>query len=158
MPILVGSLKPGEGKDTEDAFGRVMAQYLDSDENLFVISSDFCHWGSRFNFTWHKPSESGGDEIWESVEYLDRKGMSLIEAVDGSGFQEYSEFFNAAAAQRVARTRQRRSSLTPNAERDESPQVQKHNLWSPSDRRPVTRDQALQGQLGRRKERGRRAK
>ena len=91
--MLVGALKSGEGENTEDAFGRVLAPYLDSEENLFVISSDFCHWGSRFSFTWHKPAESGGDEIWESVEYLDRKGMALVEAVDGSGFQAYRELF-----------------------------------------------------------------
>ena len=89
--MLVGALQFGEGENTEDAFGRALAPYLDSDENIFVISSDFCHWGRRFNFTWHKPSESGGNEIWKSVEYLDHKGMSLIEAIDCAGFQACRE-------------------------------------------------------------------
>lgn len=26
---------------------RILAPYLEDEENLFVISSDFCHWGSR---------------------------------------------------------------------------------------------------------------
>lgn len=27
---------------------RILAPYLENEENLFVISSDFCHWGSRY--------------------------------------------------------------------------------------------------------------
>lgn len=33
---------------TEAMFGALLAPYFDSPENLFVISSDFCHWGKRF--------------------------------------------------------------------------------------------------------------
>jgi AmmeMemoRadiSam system protein B len=41
VPVLVGAL-PAE-KEVE--FGRIFARYLADPENLFVISSDFCHWG-----------------------------------------------------------------------------------------------------------------
>lgn len=27
---------------------RILAPYFEDEENLFVISSDFCHWGSRY--------------------------------------------------------------------------------------------------------------
>ena len=40
----------------EAVFGRTLAPYLDDPGNLFVISSDFCHWGSRFRYTHHDPS------------------------------------------------------------------------------------------------------
>ena len=32
-------------------FGRVLSVYLDDPSNLFVISSDFCHWGEGFRYT-----------------------------------------------------------------------------------------------------------
>ena len=41
VPVLVGALKEGK----EVAYGRVFSQYLADPHNLFVVSSDFCHWG-----------------------------------------------------------------------------------------------------------------
>ena len=41
IPVLVGSLTA----DKEQRYGRIFAKYLADPENLFVISSDFCHWG-----------------------------------------------------------------------------------------------------------------
>ena len=42
VPILVGSL----ANDKEQLYGELLAPYLADPDNLFVISSDFCHWGS----------------------------------------------------------------------------------------------------------------
>lgn len=41
----------------------MLARYLDDPGNVFIVSSDFCHWGQRFQFTFfdehkvprHKP-------------------------------------------------------------------------------------------------------
>lgn len=52
VPIMVGSTNPA----TEAAFGTLLAPYLADVENAFVISSDFCHWGSRFGYTYYLPS------------------------------------------------------------------------------------------------------
>ena len=41
MPVLVGSLSV----EKEQMYGSIFAKYLADPENLFVISSDFCHWG-----------------------------------------------------------------------------------------------------------------
>ncbi|TGZ74587.1 hypothetical protein CRM22_000854 [Opisthorchis felineus] len=41
VPIVVGSLSSAR----EAVYGRILAPYLLNPENLFVISSDFCHWG-----------------------------------------------------------------------------------------------------------------
>lgn len=41
VPILVGFLTP----DEESMYGQIFAPYLADPENIFVISSDFCHWG-----------------------------------------------------------------------------------------------------------------
>lgn len=43
VPILVGALKP----DKEAEYGHLLHKYLLDENNLFVISSDFCHWGKR---------------------------------------------------------------------------------------------------------------
>ena len=40
VPILVGALNEA----TERQYGHLLAPYLDDPENLFVVSSDFCHW------------------------------------------------------------------------------------------------------------------
>mmetsp|Transcript_7950 Transcript_7950/g.10383 ORF Transcript_7950/g.10383 Transcript_7950/m.10383 type:complete len:298 (+) Transcript_7950:67-960(+) len=82
VPVLVGNLTP----ESEKRFGSIFAEYLADEKNLFVISSDFCHWGSRFNFM-HYNKEDG--EIFESIEKLDKMGMELIEKLDFDGFIKY---------------------------------------------------------------------
>jgi len=82
VPIVVGALSV----DAEEAIGRLLAPYLRSEENAFVVSSDFCHWGSRFRYTfWDR---SHGD-IDQSVEWLDREGMRIIEGGDPKEFRAY---------------------------------------------------------------------
>ncbi|OAY78546.1 Protein MEMO1 [Ananas comosus] len=44
VPILVGALN----SDNEAMFGRLLAKYVDDPKNFFSVSSDFCHWGSRY--------------------------------------------------------------------------------------------------------------
>ncbi len=41
VPVLVGALK----EDREKEYGQIFSKYLADPSNLFVISSDFCHWG-----------------------------------------------------------------------------------------------------------------
>jgi predicted class III extradiol MEMO1 family dioxygenase len=36
--------------------GELLAPYLSDPGTLFIISSDFCHWGSRFNYQWQQQS------------------------------------------------------------------------------------------------------
>ena len=52
VPIMVGSTSPA----AEVAFGKLLAPYIADDSNAFVISSDFCHWGSRFGYTYYLPT------------------------------------------------------------------------------------------------------
>jgi len=93
VPVLVGAL----ADEAEAQYGRLLAPHLLRPENLFVISSDFCHWGRRFRFQ-HYDRAAG--EIWQSVEALDRRGMALIEAQDAAGFSAYQkEFGNTICGQ-----------------------------------------------------------
>lgn len=55
--------------EQEKLYGDILAPYLNDPQNLFVISSDFCHWGSRFRYTYY--DESAGP-IHKCIEKLDK--------------------------------------------------------------------------------------
>ncbi|GFR76870.1 mediator of cell motility 1 [Elysia marginata] len=86
VPILVGSLSPAN----EAKYGKLLSGYLKEPGNLFVISSDFCHWGRRFGYT-HYDKSCG--KIWQSIESLDKMGMNIIETMDPPAFTEYLKTF-----------------------------------------------------------------
>lgn len=44
VPILVGAVSA----ENEAMYGQILAKYVDNPNNFFSISSDFCHWGSRY--------------------------------------------------------------------------------------------------------------
>ncbi|ENN81117.1 hypothetical protein YQE_02485, partial [Dendroctonus ponderosae] len=82
VPILVGSLTP----EKEAQYGRIFAQYLADPKNLFIISSDFCHWGHRFRYTYYDRSYGS---VYQSIEGLDRVGMNIIENLNPTEFTNY---------------------------------------------------------------------
>ena len=86
VPIMVGALSEA----AEARYGKLLAKYLLDPATLFVVSSDFCHWGERFQFTYHEPKHG---EIADSIEALDRAGMAHIEAQDTAGFAAYQRQF-----------------------------------------------------------------
>merc|ERR1711997_594443 len=82
VPILVGSLSP----EKEVKYGRIFAKYLADPNNLFIISSDFCHWGERFRYTEYDERKG---EIHESIKALDYEGMDIIESLNHEAFSNY---------------------------------------------------------------------
>ncbi|CAF1097616.1 unnamed protein product [Adineta steineri] len=82
VPILVGSLDSSK----LEKYGQLLAPYLCNPRILFVISSDFCHWGRRFSYNPHDPADG---EIWQFIEKLDHKGMELIEKMSLPDFHNY---------------------------------------------------------------------
>lgn len=86
VPIMVGALS----EQAEAAAGRTLAPYLADPANFFVISSDFCHWGKRFSYTYYDSSKG---QIWQSVEDLDRQGMAAIETQSPLAFYAYQKKF-----------------------------------------------------------------
>ncbi|KAJ1343106.1 AmmeMemoRadiSam system protein B [Batrachochytrium salamandrivorans] len=82
VPILVGSSRP----QNQHQYAELLAPYLADPSNLFVVSSDFCHWGRRFDYTFRgDPSMP----IHESIEKVDREAMALIEKGDPAEFDAY---------------------------------------------------------------------
>lgn len=41
VPIMVGSIDAVQ----EEYYGKILSKYIDMDDTLFVVSTDFCHWG-----------------------------------------------------------------------------------------------------------------
>ncbi|GAA93461.1 uncharacterized protein L969DRAFT_93432 [Mixia osmundae IAM 14324] len=95
VPIMVGSISTSK----ESAFGKLLAPYLADEDTLFVISSDFCHWGTRFGYTYYVPKEDSSAPvqlaktnsahadfpIHKSIELIDREGMRHVELTKDSG-------------------------------------------------------------------------
>lgn len=86
VPLMVGEID----KDQMPKYAQALKPYFDDDRNLFVISSDFCHWGEDFDFT-HKYPEIEDKEIYKSIQKLDLKALVLIEKHELTKFQAYLE-------------------------------------------------------------------
>lgn len=82
VPIMVGSTN----NERDRLYADILAKYFIQPNTLFVISSDFCHWGDRFSYTYYDKSYG---EIWQSIEALDRLGMTIIEKQDPKEFKDY---------------------------------------------------------------------
>lgn len=82
VSIVVGALTP----DGEASYGEILAPYLENPENFFILSSDFCHWGSRFNYTYYHNLHQ---HIHQSIKALDHEGMRIIEGGDPAAFTKY---------------------------------------------------------------------
>ncbi|PWN37028.1 UPF0103-domain-containing protein [Meira miltonrushii] len=87
VPILVGSTSDSK----ENSFGKLLAPYVKRRKTLFVVSSDFCHWGSRFRYTHYQPS------LEEDIQHLKASNPvspnsppihASIRALDGQAIQE----------------------------------------------------------------------
>lgn len=95
VPILVGATGPS----AERAYGALLAPYLADPGSVFIVSSDFCHWGSRFSYTYYLPSSSSAPAdgysirsskpnnppptdppIYESIARLDKLSMEAVES------------------------------------------------------------------------------
>ena len=49
VPMMVGQC----GEKLIEAYAKVLTPYFDDENTVFCISSDFCHWGSRFRYTYY---------------------------------------------------------------------------------------------------------
>uniref|UniRef100_A0A915PVR6 Protein MEMO1 n=1 Tax=Setaria digitata TaxID=48799 RepID=A0A915PVR6_9BILA len=83
VPVLVGSLSPSK----QATYGKIFSKYLSDPKIVFVVSSDFCHWGSRFHFMPH--DSSTGLPIYEQIAAMDKQGMDAISSLNPATFGEY---------------------------------------------------------------------
>ena len=72
VPLMVGDI----AEENYILYSEILLPLFMDERTVFVVSSDFCHWGQRFSFTHKFPDEP---IIYRSIERLDRQGMNLIE-------------------------------------------------------------------------------
>jgi len=80
VPVLVGQLGPGD----EAAIADALRPWL-SARTLVVVSSDFTHYGPRFDYV------PFGDQVKENLRKLDMGAVELILKKDAAGFASYVE-------------------------------------------------------------------
>ncbi|RMZ69358.1 duf52 domain [Pyrenophora seminiperda CCB06] len=89
IPIMVGNTDAA----TEAHYGALLAPHLAMTTNIFVISSDFCHWGTRFRYTYYQPADASPATqlkassrvpadypIHESIKAVDHESMDAVES------------------------------------------------------------------------------
>jgi AmmeMemoRadiSam system protein B len=84
VPIMVGDLN----NKGQELFGQIFSEYLKDPKSLFIISSDFCHWGRNFDYRIY---DKKFGEIHQYIEKLDKEGIGFIEKQDPQGFHNYLE-------------------------------------------------------------------
>jgi AmmeMemoRadiSam system protein B len=82
IPIMVGAVS----EPATRGIAAALAPLLSGGRTLLVVSSDFCHWGSDFDYTF-LPSADGS--INARIEALDREGMAKIATRDVDQFAEF---------------------------------------------------------------------
>ena len=114
IPILVGNTS----EKVEREYGALLAPYFQDEGSVVVVSSDFCHWGLRFGYTYYLPFYSSmkstaaaatkeqidtskghtlkksstvsikNPEIHESIDVIDKAAMSAVESGSHREFLE----------------------------------------------------------------------
>ncbi|KXN89983.1 Protein MEMO1 [Leucoagaricus sp. SymC.cos] len=104
VPILVGRLSA----KAETQYGEKLAPYLNQEGTVFIASSDFCHWGQRFNYCFYYPKpDSRVDDafyatrampperdfpIYKSITKLDHEAMGILSDRDRSAILAHRDF------------------------------------------------------------------
>lgn len=91
IPVMVGNTNPIKERE----YGDILAAYLEDVTSIFIISSDFCHWGLRFGYTYYLPASNSapqdgldlkshkkptGPLICDSIDRIDHLAMDCIES------------------------------------------------------------------------------
>ena len=81
VPLMIGQLD----RNCRRAVAQALSPFFESDENVFIISSDFCHWGKRFDFTQKYPNLP----LHHFIKDLDSKAMQVISSKSADAFDRY---------------------------------------------------------------------
>ena len=82
LPIVVGQ----NDYENNIKIGKLLYDLYEDEKTLFVVSSDFCHWGRRFGFTYY---DEKFDEIWKSTENLDKIALEIISKMNSKELFDY---------------------------------------------------------------------
>lgn len=84
VPLMVGELP----KAAYRTYAKKLMPLFKDDRTVFIVSSDFCHWGANFDY-YYLHAGTPDSDISQSIERLDREGMTLIEQQSLEGFKAY---------------------------------------------------------------------
>lgn len=84
LPIMCGSISASQEED----YGKLLAPIVGRPNVLCVVSTDFCHWGSRFQYQ-PTANPTTSMEIHEYIRAMDHQGMTHIELQQPGAFAEY---------------------------------------------------------------------
>ena len=82
IPIIVGD----NNFETNKILAEILYELYEDINTLFVISSDFCHWGRNFGYTYY---DKKFDNIWESIQDLDNQALDIIEEINSEKLEKY---------------------------------------------------------------------
>ena len=94
VPLIMGAFGP----DQMGMCARALSKLMDA-ETLLVISSDFTHYGSDFEYAPY--GTKGGDEVRERVASVDAEAFALFAKGDADGFASYVERTGATICGRI---------------------------------------------------------
>ena len=82
VPMVVGD----GNLEKNRKLGKYLYDLYEDPKTLFVISSDFCHWGNDFDFTYYNKKFK---TVNESTEDLDRQALNIIGEKNSKKFDDY---------------------------------------------------------------------
>ena len=82
VPMVVGD----GNLNNNIQLGKCLYDLYEDPKTLFVISSDFCHWGRDFDYTYYNKKFKN---IWESTEDLDKQALDIISEMNPKKFDDY---------------------------------------------------------------------
>jgi AmmeMemoRadiSam system protein B len=87
LPIICGTISASQEED----YGKLLAPIVGRPNVLCVVSTDFCHWGKRFQYqpTTNSENSTTTMEIHEYIRAMDHQGMKHIELEQPGAFADY---------------------------------------------------------------------
>ena len=82
IPMVIGD----GNLEKNRKLGKYLYDLYEDKKTLFVISSDFCHWGTNFDFTYYNKKFK---TVNESTEDLDRQALKIIGEKNSKKFDDY---------------------------------------------------------------------
>lgn len=101
VPKIIPIMICGSNEKFERKLAQDLKPYFEDKENAFIVTSDFCHWGVRFDYTAYSPDGTveslgpdpyvpeGGIPIYKSIEAIDRKAMEVASTGSFKDFRNY---------------------------------------------------------------------
>lgn len=95
IPMLVGDFTRSSSYNLLDV-ANLLLPYFEDENCLFIISSDFCHWGDRFGFTNLMDSKNFNlpQEIHKNIEYMDKQGVKNIMSGKQQAFNNFKSYLD----------------------------------------------------------------